>query len=234
MSIAWDLASGWTVQQIPSSLPPLFSGDRLVVYGVLKASQNANKSGDNEVRLQAVLEKGEKIGHLIKFSTACMDVENKGNALLHQLAAKSFIQEKQDDHSERHDSGQEFEEDKTAIISISKSANVVSKFTSFVAVDQDSHQPVSGPLSKHSVPLMSMSYCLAGGGLDSASAHSAGRLKKMVLVLVLAVRKSTQESLQARKQSLKDSSPHYLEVQHLTPHYILLFPHVPLIWQPLV
>ncbi|XP_078351020.1 von Willebrand factor A domain-containing protein 5A-like isoform X2 [Oculina patagonica] len=152
VSIAWNLTSGWTAQQIPSSVPPLFSGDRLVMYGVLKASENATESGDNEVRLQAVLEKGEKIEHLIKFSTTCMDVENKGNALLHQLAAKSFIQEKQDDHSERHDNGQEFEEAKTSIINISKLANVVSKFTSFVAVDQDSNQPVSGPLSKHLIP----------------------------------------------------------------------------------
>ena len=31
VNIAWDLAKGWTVHQIPSSLPPLFSGDRLVV-----------------------------------------------------------------------------------------------------------------------------------------------------------------------------------------------------------
>ncbi|KAL9954878.1 hypothetical protein ACROYT_G042463 [Oculina patagonica] len=156
VSIAWDLASGWTVQQIPSSLPPLFSGDRLVVYGVLKGSQNANKSGDSEVRLQGILGKVEKIEHLIKFPTTHVDVENKGNALLHQLAAKSFIQQKQDDHSESRDSGQEFEEAKTSIISISKSANVVSKFTSFVAVDKDSKQPVSAPLRKHVVPFYQM------------------------------------------------------------------------------
>ncbi|KAL9954847.1 hypothetical protein ACROYT_G042429 [Oculina patagonica] len=165
VSIAWNLASGWTVQQIPSSLPPLFSGDRLVLYGVLKGSQNANKSGVSEVRLQGLLRKDEKMEHLIKFSTTHVDVENKENVLLHQLAAKSFIQEKQDGHNERREGGQEFEEAKTVIISISKSANVVSKFTSFVAVDQDSHQPVSGPLQKHVVPLyqkpvsMSMAIC---------------------------------------------------------------------------
>ena len=146
------------MHQIPSSLPPLFSGDRLVVFGILKAPENANEGGENEVRLEAVIEKGEKIEHLMKFPTPRIDVENKGNVLLHQLAAKSFIQEKQDDHSERHDSGQEFETTKTSIISISKSANVVSKFTSFVAVDQDSNQPVSGPLSKQFVPLSTSGY----------------------------------------------------------------------------
>ena len=178
--MAWDLAKGWTVHQIPSSLPPLFSGDRLVVFGVLKAPENANEGGENEVRLEAVLEKGEKIEHLMKFPTPRIDVENKGNVLLHQLAAKSFIQEKQDDHSERHDSGQEFETTKTSIISISKSANVVSKFTSFVAVDQDSNQPVSGPLGKQFVPLSTSGYqsvalyqvlSLQGARLDSICAN---------------------------------------------------------------
>ena len=136
------------MHQIPSSLPPLFSGDRLVVYGVLKASENANEGDDNEVRLEGMLRNDENVKHVVKFSTPPITVENKTNVLFHQLAAKSFIQEKQD---ERND-GQEIEEAKRSIISISKSANVVSKFTSFVAVDKDSNQPVSGPLRKHFGP----------------------------------------------------------------------------------
>ena len=151
MNIDWDLAKGWTVHQIPSSFPPLFSGDRLVVYGVLKASENANEGDDNEVRLEGMLGNDEKVKHLVKLSAPPIGVENKTNVLLHQLAAKSFIQEKQDGYSERNNV-QETEEAKMSTISISKSANVVSKFTSFVAVDKDSNQPVSGPLQKHLVP----------------------------------------------------------------------------------
>ena len=138
------------MHQIPSSLPPLFSGDRLVVYGVLKASGNANEGDDNEVRLEGMLGNDEKVQHLVKFSTPPIAVENKETVLLHQLAAKSFIQEKQDGDREMNDV-QEPEEAKRSTISISKSANVVSKFTSFVAVDKDSNQPVSGSLQKHFV-----------------------------------------------------------------------------------
>ena len=155
------------MHQIPSSLPPLFSGDRLVVYGVLKASENENEGDDNEVRLEGMLGSDEKVEHLVKFSSLPIAVENKGHALLHQLAAKSFIQENQDGYSERN-YGQEFEETKRSIISISKTANVVSKLTSFVAVDKDSNQPVTGPLRKHFVPFprafacrMPMAYCMA-------------------------------------------------------------------------
>ena len=121
-----------------------------MVYGVLKASGNANEGDDNEVRLEGMLG-NDKVKHVVKFLTLPIAVESKTNVLLHQLAAKSFIQEKQDGYSERNDV-QEIEKAKSSTISISKSANVVSEFTSFVAVDKESNQPVSGPLRKHFVP----------------------------------------------------------------------------------
>ena len=122
------------------------------MYGVLKSSENANEGDDNEVRLEGMLANDDKVQHLVKFSAPPIAVGHRGNALLHQLAAKSFIQEKQDGYSERNDV-QENEEAKCSTINISKSANVVSKFTSFVAVDKDSKQPVSRPLRKYFVSL---------------------------------------------------------------------------------
>ena len=151
--MAWDLAEGWTVQQVPSSLPPLFSGDRLVVYGLLKPSENA-KHGMNKVRLTGTLGNEEKMEHFISFSTPpvsntyFMDSKTNSSVLLHCLAAKTFINVKQDDISGMW----EIQREKSSIISVSKSTNVVSKFTSFVAVDEESHQIVSGPLRKQFVP----------------------------------------------------------------------------------
>ena len=151
VNVAWDLAKGWTVHQIPSSLPPLFSGDRLVVYGVLKASENANEGDDNEVRLEGMLgNQDEKIKHVVTFSTPPIAVENKTNVLLHQLAAKSFIQEKKGYQPDVPF----WNEANSLVVSISKSANVISKFTSFVAVDKGSNLAVSGPLS---LPLLDTS-----------------------------------------------------------------------------
>ena len=140
------------MHQIPSSLPPLFSGDRLVVYGLLKPSENASQDGKNEVSLQGALGKDEKMEHLIMFSTPPMvpacDIDLSSSVFLHHLAAKAFIKVKQDNIGGML----EIEDDKTSIISTSKSANVVSKFTSFVAVDKDNHEPVSGPLTKEVIP----------------------------------------------------------------------------------
>ena len=155
MGVAWELESGYTVHQIPSSLPPLFSGDRLVVYGVLKVSENANDCNSiNVVRLQGAVENGGQLDHKIAFTTSAvddsMDTDNNEADVnvnhLHLLAAKTTIQEKQDEFNESRDYGQVSEEAKNYIISISKLANVVSQLTSFVAVDKDSREPVSGPL----------------------------------------------------------------------------------------
>ena len=124
------------------------------MYGLLKPLENASQDGKMEVRLQGTLGKDEKMEHLITFPTPSptsvfdTDVESKSGALLHCLAAKTFIRVKQDDISGMW----EIDNEKSSIISVSKSANVGSKFTSFVAVDAENHQPVPGSLKKKIVP----------------------------------------------------------------------------------
>ena len=69
---------------------------------------------------------------------------------IHRLAAKQLIQEKQDAYNNRSRTWSDEKKDafKHTVIFISKATIIVSKFTSFVAVDQDNHQPVSAPLEK--------------------------------------------------------------------------------------
>lgn len=164
VSLTWDSPKGWAVEQIPSSLPPLYSGDRLVVYGLMKPSEKAIQGGQTVVRLQGTLTKDIKVEHAIKFPTPTAAIttdtvfDPNSSAILHGLAAKSLIQVKQDELGEDSD-----EETDEAIVSVSKSANVISKYTSMVAVDKENHEPVSGPLMKqmvsafaslHSSPMM--------------------------------------------------------------------------------
>ena len=126
-----------------------------MVYGVLKASKNKkSSSGVNEVKLEGNAENDAQVDHIIQFASPATedswdtDARTEGRILLHRLAAKNSIQEKQGDVNELGDSGPRVEKAKSYVISISKSANVVSKLTSFVAVDKDSREPVSGPLRK--------------------------------------------------------------------------------------
>ena len=122
----------------------------------MKPSEEAIQGGQTVVRLQGVLTKGIKVERAIKFPTPSAAIttdtasDPNSSAILHSLAAKSLIQVKQDELSEK--SGVELEEGLSAIVSVSKSANVVSKYTSIVAVSKENHEPVSGPLRRRMVP----------------------------------------------------------------------------------
>ena len=169
MSVAWDLAQGWTVHQIPSSFPPLYLGDRLVVFGVLNPSSDTrlrkDDTGSKEMKAKATLKgtvgspvthsfafwQKAAIKHVIEFTvTFAMDGSQAHSGSLHCLAAKSLIQEQQDGYSDTSQAWSDGKKEATKerVISVSKAANVISKFTSFVAVDKESHQPVSGPMRK--------------------------------------------------------------------------------------
>ena len=148
-----------------------------MVYGVLKASENKKSgSGVNEVRLEGNAENDDQVDHIIQFASPAIedswdtDAKTERRVLLHRLAAKNSIQEKQGDVNELGDSGPRSEKAKSYVISISKSTNVVSKFTSFVAVDKDSFEPVSGPLQKQLAKYASMPV-FGGGQLKLQSAN---------------------------------------------------------------
>lgn len=159
VSVSWDLGKGWAVHQIPSSLPPLFRGDRLVVFGLLTpphgdSADEAGKDLNFQARLQGSLgQKRAVIDHVIRFSAMlAKDHDQSLHGALHRLYAKCLIQEKQDEYHECYDdpwrqrNEGEVDAIRDSVIYVSRAANVISKFTSFVAIDKDSHQPVSGPL----------------------------------------------------------------------------------------
>ena len=148
------------MHQIPSSLPPLFSGDRLVVFGLLKSSLGkdageaavADKETTSHVRLRGLLDNSAAIDHVIRFiATLAKDHDQARHGTLHCLSAKSLIQEKQDEY---HDASRRWKNGemaaiKDSVIITSKAANVISKLTSFVAIDKDNRQPVSRPMKNH-------------------------------------------------------------------------------------
>lgn len=142
----WSVASGYSVQQVPSSSPPIFSGDRLVLFGQLEGvPEQGNTDMKCYVTLEGLLEYGDK-SEAIKYSVSFHTERNLGQSAsfspeltIHRLAAKSLIQEKQN----------QLDREREGIINISKSANVVSKLTSFVAVDKESHEPIHSAMKCH-------------------------------------------------------------------------------------
>ena len=160
VTVSWSLPAGWNVDQIPSVIPPLFSGHRLVVYGVLELPAETvdwQKNLKGTVKLSAVRKqvKMEGTNNSVEYSldfnplveaqqqASTQNLYDASNALsLHRLAAKNYIQEQENLSSE----WEMKDEQKAAIIEFSTKANVISQFTSFIAVDKESCEPVSGPM----------------------------------------------------------------------------------------
>ena len=130
------------------------------MYGDLNCRQGgltkSCKKGNGELTAKAILKgrlenKKAAIHHEIHFTFSREGDEAEVNGgSIHRLAAKQLIQEKQDAYNNRSRTWSDEKKDafKHTVIFISKATNIVSKFTSFVAVDKDNHQPVSGPLKK--------------------------------------------------------------------------------------
>ncbi|KAK3709333.1 hypothetical protein QZH41_019194, partial [Actinostola sp. cb2023] len=144
--VTWDLPEGCSAKSIPDVPPPIFSGNSLIMYGLVSddSLNAADSNNKGSITLSATLATGakvEKIQHKLSLESLSSK-SGDDSLLLHRLAAKVLIQEKQD-----NDNNAALNEE---IVNISKSANVVSKLTSFVAVDKDSNIPVCAPLAKPS------------------------------------------------------------------------------------
>ena len=171
VGITWSVPDGYSVSQIPSTTPLIFSGDRMVLFGLL---QGQSQERDTEVQegcvtLKGTLECGDQKGnieHSIEFQIERKINESNGfspKLTIHRLAAKSFVQEKQDQLDD-------FEQDckeKEDIVKISKASNVVSKLTSFVAVDNESREPVTAAMESRPVSQMNCAFgrMLPGRGM---------------------------------------------------------------------
>ncbi|KAK3726602.1 hypothetical protein QZH41_012030 [Actinostola sp. cb2023] len=141
--VTWDLPEGCSAKSIPDVPPPIFSGNSLIMYGLMSddSLNAADSNNKGSITLSATLATGakvEKIQHKLRLESLSSK-SGDDSLLLHRLAAKVLIQEKQ-----VNDNNAALNEE---IVNISKSANVVSKLTSFVVVDKDSNIPVCAPLA---------------------------------------------------------------------------------------
>ena len=181
VSVTWSVPDGCSVDQIPSAAPPIYSGDRMVLFGLLQSQPEERDAELQEccVTLRGTLECGdqkENIEHSIEFQIERKSDESNSvgpKLTIHRLAAKSFVQEKQDQLDD-------FEQDckeKEAIVKISKASNVASKLTSFVAVDKESREPITAAMETRPIPLNLLCSGL-GGALDYSLCSSPARNKR--------------------------------------------------------
>ena len=131
---------GIEVFQAPSKIPPVFNGEKLVLYGWLKGG--AGKSGPGCAVLRGKM-LGSPVEHRVDFQLGESSLSPSDIPVVHQLASKSLIQDWQDGNGL---SGKSDKEKKSAIIKLSVDSSVVSSHTAYIAVDEDQDKPIEGAI----------------------------------------------------------------------------------------
>ena len=158
--------------QSPSKIPPVFNGDKLVMYVLLK--NGAGKRGECTAVLKGNV-MGSSIEHCIKFKLEG-SVSATALPVVHQLSAKSLIQDWQNGNGLE---GKSSEGRKSAIIKLSIESSVVSSHTAYVAVDEDQDKPIEGAMKVWDLTAVSprepILFGGGPGGMLTACSRSAGR-----------------------------------------------------------
>lgn len=138
MSVEFKVPPGFEVLQSPKNLPPVFNGEKMVVYGVLK--QKGTPGQGTHISSSAVL-KGSILGkateHSVSFTCLYTAPVEEASTLpsIHHLAGKALISDWQDEGR-----------NKGEIVKLSVDSSVISLHTAFIAVDEESNTPVTGAM----------------------------------------------------------------------------------------
>ena len=157
VTVKFDLPCRYEVKVMPDKIPSISNGEKTVIYGLLM--DKSDDKGRDELMCKAILSGyilGKAFKFEIPFELSSRQATEEDVSVIHQLAAKVMIQEWQDDgepYEERH---------KKEIIELSCDANVVSRYTAYIAVDEAQNKQVLGCMQSYeayelsaSVPLPS-------------------------------------------------------------------------------
>ena len=117
-----------TAYQSPDELPPVFAGEKLVVYGLVDASTSIEGTA---VLNGEIL--GKPIQHKVPFRS--QPSSSSGMYPVHRLAAKALISDWEDARKSQD-----------TIVGLSVESGVVSSHTAFIAVDEENSKPMEGAL----------------------------------------------------------------------------------------
>ena len=125
----------FVIQQSPQNLPPVYNGEKMVVYGVLTPKGSPQ---DREITGKAILKGqilGKKMEHYVPFTFNPAASSHPSLLTIHHLAAKALIKD-----------WQEQGKSKEEIVKLSVDSSVISSHTAFIAVDEENSEPISGAM----------------------------------------------------------------------------------------
>ncbi|XP_048773306.2 von Willebrand factor A domain-containing protein 5A-like isoform X2 [Ostrea edulis] len=122
-SLTWTLPEGCTVINAPDEVPPVFPGERLILYAIITGDIPKDFSGKTSLMLTGKV--GEKnVSFSMQFDMdSCTHADD--SCPLHRLAAKSKLAEMELNMT-----------DENAMVALSTAMNVPCRYTAFVGVDK--------------------------------------------------------------------------------------------------
>ncbi|XP_019630404.1 PREDICTED: von Willebrand factor A domain-containing protein 5A-like [Branchiostoma belcheri] len=184
VSLTWQLPDGVTAVPIPSTPPPIFSGDRFIMYAQLQGQLPVAGTEGSVTLSGQVLQ--EEIKHTLNLTLQPQDQDMPGAEdspdpkQLHRLAAKTLVKElevklEKDGDNTGSDSDKTVSDSaKKQIVDLSVAANVVSKFTSFIGVDSERGEPIEGAMIRRHIPRHAPLMNCISFGMSPAVAFCAG------------------------------------------------------------
>ena len=136
VSVEFKVPPEFEVLQSPKNLPPVFNGEKMVVYAITK--QQGAPVRSTEVSGTAVLKGsilGKVVEHSVSFTFLRTPTEAPALPSIHHLAGKALIRDWEDDGKSKEE-----------IVKLSVDSSVISSHTAFIAVDEESTEPVSGAM----------------------------------------------------------------------------------------
>jgi hypothetical protein len=123
------------VQQSPQNLPAIYNGEKMVAYGIITVKGSPM---DQDITGRAVLKGnilGKKIEYSVPFTLNAVSTSPPSLPTVHHLAAKALIKDWQDQ-----------DKNKEEIVKLSIESSVISSHTAFIAVDEETNEPVAGAM----------------------------------------------------------------------------------------
>ena len=137
--VHFSLPFGYSAKVVPEQVPPIFFGECIIVYGILRTDMLGKvvSGSKGTVTLEGDLF-GAKIKHVLEFEVPEEDMgQSQLVPTIHHLAGKALIKDLQNEESVTA---------KDEIVKLSCDCSVISKHTAFIAIDEDQKEPVKGSL----------------------------------------------------------------------------------------
>ena len=135
VSVDFQVNGQYDVLQSPLILPPIYNGEKLVLYAILKPRDSVDKVPLEGTAILKGKIPGKEICHSLPFTINHAAKDLSPPSTVHHLAAKALIKEWQNERKSKEE-----------IVKLSIEGSVISTHTAFIAIDEESSDCINAPM----------------------------------------------------------------------------------------